>query len=73
MTDSTQLIVVASIHQPSTTTFQLFDKLLLLSEGKTCYAGLIENAKDHFSSIGFEMPVMMNPGTFTMHLHGTDL
>lgn len=73
MADFAQLIVVASIHQPSTTTFQLFDKLLLLSEGKTCYAGPIEDAKDHFASIGFEMPVIMNPGTFIMHAYGTNL
>lgn len=73
MTDFSQLIAVASIHQPSTTTFQLFDKLLLLAEGKTCYAGPIEDAKDHFSSIGFEMPVMMNPGTSAMHIYGTNI
>jgi len=29
-----RLVVIASIHQPSTATFELFDKLVLLSGGK---------------------------------------
>ena len=34
-----RLIIIASMHQPSSSTFHHFDKLLLLSEGKTCYCG----------------------------------
>lgn len=33
------MIVIASIHQPNWDTFALFDKLLLLSQGKTMYFG----------------------------------
>lgn len=31
-----QLIVIASIHQPSTSTFNLFDKVHLLAKGQLC-------------------------------------
>jgi ABC-type multidrug transport system ATPase subunit len=34
-----RFLVIASIHQPSTTTFELFDKLMLLSRGKVAYNG----------------------------------
>ena len=42
--DSVQLVIIASIHQPSSATFQQFDKLCLLSGGKTCYFGPITEA-----------------------------
>lgn len=35
------MIVIASIHQPNWETFALFDKLLLLAQGKTMYSGPI--------------------------------
>ena len=47
------LVVVASIHQPSTSTFALFDRLLLLSQGKTCYFGPLKHAQSYFSEIGY--------------------
>lgn len=58
-----QLIVIASIHQPSTKTFNLFDKLALLSEGKICYSGPVATVEDHFASIGFPTPAMISAGT----------
>jgi ABC-type multidrug transport system ATPase subunit len=44
------LIVVASIHQPSTATFELFDKLLLLSGGKVCFSGIVPQVKQYWLS-----------------------
>ena len=55
------LVVIASIHQPSTATFQLFDSLLLLSNGKTCYQGPIDGVADFCESAGYPMPVHVNP------------
>lgn len=60
------LIVISSIHQPSTATFQLFDKLLLLSGGKTCFSGSISEVKPHFDKIGFPMPFQINPAEFIL-------
>jgi ABC-type multidrug transport system ATPase subunit len=67
-----KLIVVASIHQPATKTFQLFDKLLLLSGGKTCYSGAVSDVKPYFDGIGFEMPLQTNPAEFVLDLTNID-
>jgi ABC-type multidrug transport system ATPase subunit len=67
-----KLIVIASIHQPSTTTFELFDKLLLLSGGKTCFFGDTKEAKPYFDSIGYQMPNLTNPADFMLSLTNVD-
>ncbi|KAF2837618.1 putative ABC transporter [Patellaria atrata CBS 101060] len=66
------LLVIASIHQPSTATFDLFDKLLLLSEGKTAYNGPVPKVRDYFDSLGFTMPLYTNPAEFIIDLINTD-
>ena len=60
------LVVIASIHQPSTSTFQLFDSLLLLSNGKTCYQGPLDGVAGFFESAGYPMPVHINPAEFLL-------
>ena len=67
-----QILVIASIHQPSTTTFELFDKLLLLSRGKTVYNGRVDDVKDYFAALGFSLPLYMNPAEFVIDLVNTD-
>ncbi|CAG7971254.1 unnamed protein product [Penicillium salamii] len=66
------LIIIASIHQPSTTTFKLFDKLLLLSSGRTCYFGKTENTESYFDSIGYSIPLQTNPAEFLLDLVSSD-
>ncbi|CAG7981755.1 unnamed protein product [Penicillium olsonii] len=66
------LIIIASIHQPSTTTFNLFDKLLLLSSGRTCYFGKTENVETYFDSIGHPVPLQTNPAEFLLDLVSSD-
>ncbi|KAH6855864.1 P-loop containing nucleoside triphosphate hydrolase protein [Chaetomium sp. MPI-CAGE-AT-0009] len=68
----TGLIVVCSIHQPSTSTFGLFDKLLLLSAGKTHYFGPISQLVDYYASIGVTIPERANPADFLLELVNTD-
>ena len=46
--------VIAVVHQPSQHTFQLFDDLLLLSEGKLMYFGEISNVRNYMAEIGYE-------------------
>jgi ABC-type multidrug transport system ATPase subunit len=66
------LIVVASIHQPSSATFDLFDKLLLLSAGKTCYFGSIADVPSYFQNLGFPLAIHQNPAEFLLDLTNTD-
>ncbi|PMD46828.1 putative ATP-binding cassette transporter [Hyaloscypha variabilis F] len=67
------LIVIASIHQPSTTTFELFDRLCLLSKGKSCYFGPPMAARQYFSDLGYEMPLEINPAEYLLDLINTEI
>ncbi|GAD98658.1 ATP-binding cassette transporter, putative [Paecilomyces variotii No. 5] len=67
------LIIISSIHQPSTKTFELFDKLCLLSRGKTCYFGPVKSAGEYFERIGYKMPQKVNPAEFYLDLINMDL
>ena len=44
---------VCTIHQPSQTVFEMFDKLILLSEGEVAYFGPAKSASAHFAGLGF--------------------
>ncbi|CAG8942586.1 unnamed protein product [Penicillium salamii] len=66
------LIIIASIHQPSTTTFKLFDKLLLLSSGRTCYFGKTGDTETYFDRIGYSIPLQTNPAEFLLDLVSSD-
>ncbi|KAG8527886.1 uncharacterized protein KY384_006802 [Bacidia gigantensis] len=66
------LLVIVSIHQPSSSTFQLFDKLLLLSQGKMCYFGSIPELAPYFASIGISIPSNTNPAEYLLELINLD-
>jgi hypothetical protein len=65
-------LVIASIHQPSTATFALFDRLLLLSQGSTIYNDRVGSVGLYFGSVGYEMPQYINPAEFVLELANTD-
>jgi hypothetical protein len=67
------LIIIASIHQPSTTTFELFDRLCLLSKGKTCYFGAPLAARHYFDALGYHMPLEINPAEYLLDLINTEI
>ncbi|KAJ6782147.1 hypothetical protein PWT90_07439 [Aphanocladium album] len=67
------LIIIASIHQPSSATFQQFDKLCLLSGGRTCYYGPVAGASSYFSAIGHSIPPETNAAEHYLDLINTDL
>ena len=56
--------VIATIHQPSSSTFQLFDRLLLLMDGHTIYQGPAKTSTDYFRGIGFDCPKYANPADY---------
>ncbi|KAL9598099.1 MAG: hypothetical protein Q9219_004730 [cf. Caloplaca sp. 3 TL-2023] len=67
-----QLIVMASIHQPSTSTFEQFDKLLLLSAGRTCYFGSIGGIRPYMETRGTPIPHYVNPAEFLLDISSSD-
>ncbi|KAM3500704.1 hypothetical protein MY10362_006180 [Beauveria mimosiformis] len=67
------LIIIASIHQPSSATFRQFDQLCLLSGGKTCYYGPVSDASSYFNTIGYPIPPETNAAEFYLDLINTDL
>ncbi|EQC24672.1 hypothetical protein SDRG_17435, partial [Saprolegnia diclina VS20] len=58
--------VIATIHQPSSELFPLFDKLYLLTEGETVYNGPASEAVAYFAAQGHACPNYMNPTDFFM-------
>lgn len=53
ITDATVLI---SLLQPAPETFDLFDDIILMAEGKIVYHGPISNILEFFESCGFKCP-----------------
>ncbi|KAJ3239562.1 hypothetical protein HDU78_002790 [Chytriomyces hyalinus] len=54
-------VIVCTIHQPSPSTYELFDKVLFLARGKTIYFGACGGVEaDYFESIGFPVPKHVN-------------
>lgn len=64
--------MIASIHQPSSSTFQLFDKLMLLSGGRNYYFGSVDGINSHFDNLGLPIPTHTNPAEFVIELLNTD-
>ncbi|RWS29370.1 ABC transporter G family member 21-like protein, partial [Leptotrombidium deliense] len=58
--------MVATVHQPSSQIFFLFDRLLLLSNGKLAYFGSVEDVVPFFSRIGYQIEPHFNPADFMM-------
>ncbi|KAK1311002.1 ABC transporter G family member 34 [Acorus calamus] len=48
--------IIISLLQPAPETFELFDDIILLSEGHIVYQGPRENILEFFESIGFKCP-----------------
>jgi ABC-type multidrug transport system ATPase subunit len=54
-----------TIHQPRTDILELFDKIILLSAGRTLFYGTLGEALDFFTSLDFNLPPKTNPWYFS--------
>lgn len=60
--------IICTIHQPSVSTFKLFDKLILMVAGQVIYFGPLKDAVSYFtdSPYGFVHPREQNPADFVV-------
>ena len=59
------MTIAAVIHQPSLSSFLMFDDLLLLGKGgRVVYHGPVNDATTYFASLGFPLPPNTNPADF---------
>ncbi|KAG0172189.1 hypothetical protein DFQ30_011013 [Apophysomyces sp. BC1015] len=56
MTDIFNKTTVATLYQASSSIFNLFDKVLLLDDGRCIYFGPTTHAKSYFENLGFYYP-----------------
>lgn len=60
--------IILTIHQPSSELFGLFDKLLLVAEGRVAFLGTPAEAVDFFVQLNAPCPLNYNPADFYVQL-----
>ncbi|PWY78260.1 hypothetical protein BO70DRAFT_397509 [Aspergillus heteromorphus CBS 117.55] len=55
-TDMSHASTLVALYQASENLYKLFDKVMLIEDGKCAYFGRTENAKAYFERLGFECP-----------------
>lgn len=56
--------IISTIHQPSSEVFALFDRVLLMGEGRLAYLGNTQGAVSFFKGLGHVCPKTYNPADF---------
>ncbi|CAK4354690.1 unnamed protein product [Aphanomyces euteiches] len=64
--------IVCTIHQPSSAVYNMFDHVMILSQGQTAYFGSPNDSLGHFASLGYPCPQFTNPGEYFLQLVNTD-
>jgi len=59
--------IICTIHQPSSEVFAMFDRLMLLAEGRLAYLGTAQGALTFFEGLGHKCPATFNPADFYIH------
>lgn len=62
--------VISTIHQPNSDIYEIFDRLMLLAQGKIIYFNEAKLAVDYFGSLGdkFRCPELSNPADHFMSI-----
>ncbi|KAE8993591.1 hypothetical protein PR003_g22542 [Phytophthora rubi] len=64
--------VICTIHQPSSSVFEMLTNLVILSDGELVYFGPAAAALTHFFSMGYVCPMYSNPAEYFVHLVNVD-
>ncbi|XP_075237816.1 uncharacterized protein LOC142334036 [Lycorma delicatula] len=60
--------IICTIHQPSSEVYAMFDKILLMAEGRVAFLGSLQQAVDFFRILGAPCPSHYNPADFFIQL-----
>jgi len=60
--------VIASIHQPGSALYALFENVIVLAGGQLAYFGAATDVVGHFSRIGFRCPALFNPAEYVLEI-----
>ncbi|KAJ1949570.1 hypothetical protein FBU59_001083 [Linderina macrospora] len=66
------IATLMTIHQPSARIFNLFDKVILLSQGRVVYFGPVSESIQYFAKIGHQCPVHENPADYFVDIMTLD-
>ncbi|KAJ1954112.1 hypothetical protein EC988_002607, partial [Linderina pennispora] len=66
------IATMMTIHQPSARIFNLFDKVILLSQGRIVYFGPVSESIQYFAKIGHQCPMHENPADYFVDLMTLD-
>ncbi|KAI3688148.1 hypothetical protein L1987_81857 [Smallanthus sonchifolius] len=69
---NTGCTLIFTIYQSSTEVFGLFDRICLLSNGKTLFFGETLACLQHFSNAGFPCPIMQSPSDHFLRAINTE-
>ncbi|MFS7900034.1 hypothetical protein Hanom_Chr00s091563g01799211 [Helianthus anomalus] len=69
---NTGCTLIFTIYQSSTEVFGLFDRICLLSNGKTLFFGETLSCLQHFSNAGFPCPIMQSPSDHFLRAINTE-
>jgi len=72
LTKSEGLITIYTIHQPSTQIYNIFDRIMLLTDGRIAYSGTRENVIPYFEQIKMPVPPQTNPAEFMLDIVNKD-
>lgn len=56
--------IICTIHQPSSETFDMFDQLCLVAEGRVAFIGDLKEAIKFFDRLAYKCPSNFNPSDF---------
>ena len=59
--------IMCTVHQPSSQVFEMFDKLVLMSQGRLAYCGPTRETGKFFAEAGFPCPPSYNPADHILH------
>ena len=67
-----KLIIICTIHQPSSKIFYEFDKVMILSRGRIAYQNTPHNSINYLNDLGKEVPENYNPAEYFLDLVNSD-